>query len=937
MKKILVLLAVFTAAFSQAQSTGSVVGKLTDKEYNNESLAFANVLIKGTTKGTTSDFDGLYSFEGLDPGSYTLIFSFVGYETQEINVQIVAGKVTEVNVPMGASAASLDEIVITTTTKKESETALLLEQKKAIAFKTAIGAQELSRKGVGDVAAAVTKVTGISKQEGSGGVFVRGLGDRYNITTLNGLPLPSNNPSKKNIDLDIFSTDIVEFVGIDKTYNTKNYGDFAGANVNIASKNYTGKGFVNIGLESGVNTNAISESDFYLHDGPNYTGFYDKNYPEFPLNNYNFNTSWDRETTSAPINSSISLKGGDSYQLGDDTRINFFAVASFNNEYGFRDGVSRGSVNVSGVARRDYDLTRYNYDTNSTLMGNIGFKHKDHKIKYNGVFINSTSQQQAEYTGIVDIFDYAPEGGAILQRSTFDRTELYVHQLLGDHELSEQFEVNWGAAYNFAKNDTPNRRQTLVTPDDWDEPEGPKSFNLTLNDSDNHRFYQDLEEEEIAANLTTSFKFNKNEEDEFLGKITLGYSGRFKTVDFESTQFNFRIINSGGNAVDQPIITDVYDLDSYFNQSNFNAGLFNIRTFRGGLGANIDVLLPQTFEGEQNINAGFISLEYKFSDKFSGILGFRGEQITQNIAYNTSVNSGENELDQFEYLPSISLKYVLNEKQNLRFAASKTYTLPQFKERAPFQYDESPTLTTLGNPALYSSTNYNADIKWDLFPESDEIISIGSFLRMINNPINQITINSASNDVSWVNSGDWATAIGAEFEIRKNLLKSEIESGDKTLETKLTGGLNFSYLNTTQDLDRDKVIEETTAGGNAISVDFSDTESSLTGASDILVNADLSFYKDYKGDKSIQTTLAFNYFSDRIYALGSEGKGNIIDSGIGTLDFILKTKLNKNLGVGLSAKNLLNPTIERIQETQDVVVSSFKLGANVKLSLSYNF
>ena len=145
---------------------------------------------------------------------------------------------------MSASeGVSLNEIQITGSVSKESESALLTEQRKATTIDQKIGAEELNRKGVSDVAAALTKTTGISKEEGSGNVFVRGLGDRYNITTLNGLPLPSNNPSKKNIDLGIFSTDIVEFIGIDKTYAVKNYGDFAGANVNIASKNYKGNGF----------------------------------------------------------------------------------------------------------------------------------------------------------------------------------------------------------------------------------------------------------------------------------------------------------------------------------------------------------------------------------------------------------------------------------------------------------------------------------------------------------------------------------------------------------------------------------------------------------------------------------------------------------------------------------------------------------------------
>ncbi|WP_242202980.1 TonB-dependent receptor [Aestuariivivens insulae] len=926
MRHFILLLALLIASFSSAQNTGTIAGKLTDKEFNNEPLAFANVLIKGTTKGTTSDFDGLYGFENLEPGSYTLVYSFVGYETREINVAVVAGKVSEVNVTMAASAASLDEVVITTTTKRESETALLLEQKKAVGFKTAIGSDELSRKGVGDVATAVTKVTGISKQEGSGNIFVRGLGDRYNITTLNGLPLPSNNPSNKNIDLDIFSTDIVGSIDIDKTYDTKNYGDFAGANINIASKNYTGKGMAEIQLESGVSTNAISQKDFYLNDGPNQTGFYSKTYPAFPLNNYNFTTSWDREKVGTPINSGASLKLGDSYVINDDTKINFFGVASFNNDYDYKEGISRGSVNVSGVPRKDYTFSSYSYNTNTTLMGNAGIKFKDHKLKYNGLYVNTSSQDQDEYFGTVDAFDYAPEGGAFLQRQTFERTQLVVHQILGDHEIGESFEINWGASYNFVKNNIPNRRQNILTPNNWDDPEGPKSFLQTNNASDNHRFYQDLEEEEIAANFSASYHFNKDEEDSYKGKITVGYSGRFKNVDFDATQFNFRI----NRKVSQPLISDIYNLDSYFNQNNLNAGLFSIETFRGNASIT-NALDPQTFDGPQDIHAAFLSLEYALTPKLTMLVGVRGEKISQTINWNTSLSAGSSVLDETEILPSLSLKYQLNDKQNLKLAASKTYTLPQYIERAFFQF-VGATQSFIGNPSLYASTDYNADLKWEIFPKNGELISIGAFGKYIQDPINESIINSASNDISYVNSGDWALAIGGEFEARKNIFESDDE-----LKNDFSVGVNASYMYTNQELDKDKVIEETTAAGSPISVDFTNKEDKLSGASDLLLNADLTYTKEYKNDKSIQTTIAYNYFSDRVFALGTEGKGDLIDKGIGTLDFVFKSKLNKNLGVNLSAKNLLNPTIERHQEVQNVLVSSYKRGVNLKLSLIYSF
>ncbi|WP_297705852.1 carboxypeptidase-like regulatory domain-containing protein [uncultured Eudoraea sp.] len=193
------------------QEAGSIVGKLTDKEVNNEPLAFANVLIKNTTIGTTSDFDGLYEITGVTPGEYTLVFSFLGYETLEIpNVVVESGKVTQINTALGAGSVSLEEVVITVSTSKDSEIALLLEQKKALVIQEAISAEALKLKGIDNAAAAVAQISGISKQQGSSNVYVRGLGDRYQNTTMNGLSLPSNDVNKKNIDLDIFASGIIE-------------------------------------------------------------------------------------------------------------------------------------------------------------------------------------------------------------------------------------------------------------------------------------------------------------------------------------------------------------------------------------------------------------------------------------------------------------------------------------------------------------------------------------------------------------------------------------------------------------------------------------------------------------------------------------------------------------------------------------------------------
>lgn len=906
--------------------TGTVSGVILDKEYNNEPLPFANVMIKGTTIGTSTDDEGKYTLS-VKPGNYVLEIGYLGYTTKEIPFTIKAGEKKIINHTLEADGVQLQDVIITHTVSKESEDALLQEQQKAVEIVQAIGAEEISKKGIGDVAAAVAKTTGISKQEGSSSIFVRGLGDRYNMTTMNSLPLPSNNPSTKNISLDIFSTDIVEYIGIDKTYSYKNYGDFGGANIDIVSKKYTGSGMLEIGTGFGVNSNAISEKKFYLQDGPTFMGFHNEAKPKNALTGYNFKTSWDKQSAT-PVNSSIYLRGGDSFNIGESSKLSYFINASFDNSYNYKEGIKRGSVSEDAIAKTDLFRKSYSYSTSSSAMLNLAYKiNNNHTLRYNSIFINSSSQEHSEYTGIVDIFDIAPNGGGFLRRSTFDKTNLFINQLLGEHKLfNEKIDFNWGISYNMMTNVVPDRMQNTFVPKDND--------NLALglvpsnfNQSDNHRYYQEMTDDEIAGNFSATYKFNKQEDGNYKGKLIAGYSGRYKEINFDAIQYNLKISKN----TTQPTI-DINNIDNYFNQNGYNAGLFTITTLFGDA-TSPNALKPQNYNGQQIISAGYGAVEYQFSPKLFVIAGFRAEYIIQDIKFFTTIRptGGKKNFDTMEYLPSITAKYELKENQNLKFAASKTYTLPQFKERAPFQY-EDVAQAFFGNPYLYNSTNYNFDLKWELFPNKGEVFSITGFGKVIQNPINETTVASATNDISWVNSGEKAIGAGAELEIRKNFISLENLETDES--TQLSGGLNISYLYTNQDLDREKVNKETKGAINAF---FTHDNSKLTGASDLLVNGDISFNKKMKNDKEFITTLTAGYFSDRIYALGTNRKGDLVEKAVTTFDFVMKYKLNKNLGIGISLKNLTDPSIKRIQEEQDIVISKYKKGRNFSLSVKYTF
>lgn len=908
------LITLFICTISIAQNKGTISGVLTDKESNNQALPFANVLIKGTNISANTDMDGKYSLS-VNPGNYIIIFSFVGYESVESPVTVKSGETVTVNQVLSSGGYTLKDVVVkSAAVNKQKETALLLEQKNAVDIKQSIGAQELSRKGVGDVAAAVVKTSGVSKQEGSNNIYVRGLGDRYNTTSMNGLPIPSNDPQRKNIALDLFSTDIVEYISIDKSYAAKMYGDFGGGNVDIVSKDYRGKGMFEISLGSKVNTNAVqNSSDFLLQQGPTKTGFVSYGVPNNPLTSYSFENSLNPKK-EAPFAGNFNLKAGKTFNIGEEGKLSLFATAGFGNGYEFREGLTR-NVNAQGASIKSFDQEKFTYNTNTTGMFNANYRlNKNHKIAYNFLFVNTSEQTRDTYYGSDRDFDNS-DANLYTVRGTFTQNTVYINQLLGNDKLTDKIDMDWGVSYNTVKGNMPDRTQNKM----FHNPTTDVYTIAQRTATDNQRYFQDLTENEAAANLAFSYKLGDKESGTSKGKITAGYNGRFKKRDFEAIQFNFSVGQTGQNTSVNP-----NNLDAFFNQSNYDNGLFTIAAFAG--------MTPQTYDGKQDIHAGFGTIEYKLSEKLSGVLGLRYEKITQTVNWRTQLDAGggTNTFERNEFLPSAILKYELNEKQNLRFAASKTYTLPQFKERALFIYEDVME-SEIGNPNLYPSQNYNVDLKWEMFPKSDELFSVTAFGKYIMDPINKIIVASATNDISFVNIGDTGYAYGVELEARKNIFEIE---GEYT--NKLSFGFNASLMKTHQDFDRDKVSAET---NGQLSINTTDKSSGFTGASDLILNADLSYSKNFTADSGITATMAYNHYSDKLYAIGNEGKGNLVDKAMGSLDLILKTKLTKNFGIDFGARNLLNPEFKRVQENAggDILVFNYKKGLTFGLGMNYQF
>ena len=905
MKKFLFITFLALSQLIVAQSRGTLKGLLSDKETNNEPLPFANVLIKGTTIGATTDFDGNYILK-VPAGTHTVVFSFLGYKTIEKQFTIKAEETVTINQLMSAEeGVSLDEIVLKSSTSKEKTSALILEQKKAVSIKTTIGAQELATKGVSDAEGAVTKTAGVSK--GSKNVIVRGLGDRYNSTTMNGLPLPSEDPEYKNISLDFFDTSIIKNIGVNKVFSADLNGDVGGANVDIVSKEVVKRREASLGFSLGANTQTISK-EFLTIEGTNRFGTQKLNHTITDLDNYTFSNSFKPESQNFQLNNSFSFKYGRKYDVGEDNSLSYFFVGSYDAKYNFTEGnIKQNTTDGSVAPFKDQDFSKYNFNVSQLLMGNVKFKTDEYSIAYNHLFIHNNNQSIGDYFGKDDPQD---DGDLEFQRrQQTNNNELYVNQLLANYQISDRLDIEAKGSLNFIRGNEPDRRTNkYLLRDGFYNPQ-------TSSAGENERYFSKLQENDYAAKAKLTYKLKEDEDDK--STIDFGADYRYTERLFAATIFN--------HGFSQRFPIDIDNPDAIFNQNSIDNGVFIMET---GRGRNVRVFDPFTYRGKRLITGVFSNIVYQFNEDFVVSGGLKFERNHQRVTYDTNIAAssidGASEIDRSYVLPSLNIKYNFNENSIFRIAASQTYTFPQFKETAPFKYQDV-NFSSQGNPDLKPSDNYNLDTKYEYYFSSSELISLTGFYKYIQNPIARSEIPSGGNTLTYLNVGDDASLFGFELEARKNVLKSDDTEED---EYSLNAGLNASVLFSKVNLDANSIAQ------------FQQSSSQLEGATPFLMNADLTFNKKYS-ESEFTTSLVFNYFSDRVYSIGTRGFENIIEKGIPTLDLVSSLKLGKKYSLKLKATNILNPSFQLSRDSStsgnNVVLSNYKKGVNLSLGFSYDF
>ncbi|TXD46307.1 TonB-dependent receptor [Polaribacter sp. IC073] len=914
MKKILFIAFIAFSQLLTAQNKGTLKGLLTDKETNNAPLPFANVFIKGTTIGTTTDFDGNYSFK-IPTGTHKVSFSFLGYKTIEKNFTIKGGETLALNQTMSAEeGVGLGEVVIKSYTSKESANALLLAQKKATIIKESIGAQTLAKIGVSDAANATTKISGVAKSEGSGSIYIRGLGDRYLSTTMNGLPIPSDDVSNKNINLSLFSTDVIKNVGISKTYTTASYADQGSGNVNVNSKEFISNAYT-VSFSGGVNTTVLNLSDDFRTTIINEdvaVGFHKKTYA---LQNLITLQGWDTRTISSPINFSGSFSAGQKFEvLGKEVAV--FLTGSHSKSFTHQKGIFK--TYRSNVLNSEFtDAEEYGALANTTGYVNFRLKLNDNnKLKYNTLFVNTGTDNLYEQgrNGLGYVFDQDPqEEGAFIRDQNFKQTTMLVNQLLGEHNWSENNTLNWAGGYNFVLAEEPNRIRNEINI--LDITTSPEIQYAHVGDYQQRKSSQKIQDTEYTAFLENKWALGSKDDNKPYS-LNYGLNYRHKQRAFKSLFVGVRSKGFKAPSID--------DLSETFTTTNFNNGL------------RLRVGETDRYHADLEILAGFVNFDFSFDNKLSGNLGVRFERDELDVTWDVTNYVGRlgtlNKVYESVY-PSINLKYELKENQYVRFASSITQTLPEFKELAPFEYVSPTGRVVKGNPDLEKSDIYNFDLKYEVFPNSGQLFSGTVFYKHIKNPITLAQSRGSSGYFVYSNTGKEANVYGFELEAKTDLIKNDAEEG----VLNFTGNITKMWLK--QDLLKEFQYK------NKIT-------SSLQGASDFIANGSLSFSN--KKENEFVATLTGNYSSDKIFVLGSpEDFANsaelyndeIIEKGFVTLDFVISKELTKKITVKLVGKNVLNPEIKQTQKVRSLIskiesnetISSYKNGSRVTLSFKYTF
>lgn len=935
----LVSLVLFFAFVTVSFAQSGISGTLNDGEIN-DVLPFANILVKGTTKGTTSDFDGKYEIE-IEPGTYTLVFSFVGYETKEITDVIVKEtSFTVVDVTLSALANALDEVVLITTVSKNTEASVLQVQKASIKLLDGLSLQSIKRTGANDIASAVKSVPGVSVQGGKY-VYVRGLGDRYTKTTLNGMDVPGLDPDRNTLQLDLFPTTILDNIQVVKSFTPESSADFTGGFVDIITKDIPSNSEFDISIGLGYNSSMHFKDDALtsLSGGTDFLGYDDgqRDLPISRLQNIPPQSAGSTVLTQLTqrlepqmavsreqnfMNYNFSLSAGNQYQLGEESRLGFQAALSYRSTTDFFQDAENNFWFKNRASTAEYELEpdrlqKGDISINNVLisaLGGVALKTKKSKYKFNVLHIQNGESRNAyldvqsllfdEVTGVRDNIEYTERSitngflGGI--HTNEDASWTYEWKLSPTLSLINDKDVRFTS---FEINDQGN---LIIRPSSF----GPPT-----------RIWRDLEEINLAGKLDLTRKhmlFGNT------AKLLFGGAYTYKKRDFGIDQYFLSVTNNpavpiNGNPNNLLIPENIWTPQT--GQGTYVVGNFEP---------------TNTFEAYSTLAAGYVSEEFQISERLKSILGLRFEKF--ELFYTGQNNLGDvvlNEekiIDVSDFFPSVNFIYDFDEDGNSKLRASyaKTTARPSFKEASIAEiFDPLTNRIFIGNLDLKPTYINNFDLRFEKYGENSQFFAISGFYKDFTDPIELVAFEQAPDNFQPKNVSS-ARVLGAELEVRQGL--EFIDAGLKDLSF----NANISIIDSKVDMSEDEFNSRQLAARDGETIE--DTRE-LQGQSPYLINVGFN----YKGENNgWQTGLFYNVQGKTLEVVGIRAVPDVYTLPFNNLSLSMGKEFGKerNSKITLRFENILNDKTESVYQSfraTDQIYSFRDPGQAISLGYSFSF
>lgn len=908
---------------AETQESSRVFGRVFDAQ-TGQPLAGVQVAVNGGgLGGTLTDLDGRYLTGQIPVGMVSITANMIGYHAKTVTeVEVVAARPTVLDLTLEQATLELSGIVITADRERGSQAFVLDQRRTANSLVDAVGAAEISRRPDADAAEVAKRLAGVTISEGKY-VFVRGLGERYSQTSLDGSSLPSPEPEREVVPLDLFPSGFLESLETQKSYTPDLPADFSGGSVKIETKDFPNETVIRFGLGSSANSSSQFRSGYlnYLGGARDWLGIDDgtRAQPAALEDALGPVTSGERlpseagrlislgqsmqalgqgfapASGSTPVNRNVNASAGGRSNLFDDGEMGYFVAGSYGDSYALRaDDIERKwrtsafDPSIPPELRQpnvDYAFTRGTRNVTWGGIGNLTLKPSpDHKISLRATASLSADDEARSYEG-----DNREDIGGLVRsdRLRFVSRLMLWSQISGEHASVGESRIEWRATAAKATRDEPLMRESVYLEDDGDY------FLHPIGESGRY-FWSEMSDQDIAfaADWRLPLHF-VNER----SSLKIGAQRRERTRDFAARRLNWDFL--GGT---------ITDLDGALSEATIVA---NVR--RRGEFALSDVVEPGDLYDASDRRLAAYGLFDVTAGRLQVVLGARFESYALDLG---SRSESLKDLDRLDGAPSANFVLALREDFKVRMAASRTVDRPEFREMAPFQFTEATSLRQLyGNPDLVPAEIASGDLRFDWFPGPGEMFSLGGFAKRIADPIERVFIGAASTAYSFQNAKQGSVA-GVEVEGRLRLNRIAPALLPVTVQA------NYSIISS-------EVEVRSGEGG------FNPTNRMrpLEGQAAYVLNAGI----DYDAGAGVQAGLFFHRFGDRLTAAGGSGVPDLYEKARNQLDATFGFPLPYGAAAKLRGTNLLDAGYLFEQEANGIVQVQrrYTTGRTISIGLSW--